>query len=434
MASSWYDSWMEKKRKYARTDETQMNKDRFFSMTIGTGLPDLVQKSTFSFTGVREGADRFAGKRFDGEASMARIYTRLGNPTTEYVEKLCVKLEGDHILQAAKAAGEDLPVLGGMVFSSGMAAITMCLQALMKKDCEILCADVVYSSTTGYLKDMESRFGIKTHFIDMTDMDLVAKTLDENPKIVAVFCETPDNPTLKVTDIAAVSELAEKHEVPLIVDNTFATPYLQQPLRLGADMVVQSMTKYFNGRSVVVGGSVVGPHEFIRKQLFPMAKDIGACPSPFDSWLNAMNVQTLGHRMEQHCATAKKIAAFLEKHPKVTAVYFPGLESHPQHELVKRQMRHPGAMISFELENGFEAAQKLMDYFAGHDTPMELAVSLGCAVSYIQHPASMTHASVAKEQRLGAGITDELVRISVGLEGEETLLHHLEKGLEKAYA
>ena len=249
-----------------------------------------------------------------------------------------------------------------------------------------------------------------------------------------VFCETPDNPTLKVTDIAAVSKLAEKAEVPLVVDNTFATPYLQQPLRLGADIVVQSMTKYFNGRSVVVGGSVVGPHEFVRKHLFPMAKDIGATPSPFDSWLNAMNVQTLGRRMEIHCESAKKIANFLNEHPKVTQVYYPGLESHPQHAVAAKQMRYPGAMISFELENGFEAAQKLMDYFGRHDTPMELAVSLGCAVSYIQHPASMTHASVAKEQRLGAGITDELVRISVGLEGVNTLLHHLKTGLDLAYA
>lgn len=434
MTHEWFGPWLETKRRFARTDEIFMDRDEFFALTVGTGFPAIAQTSTFSYADADEGALRFSGASVDGEAPFARIYTRLGNPTTEVLETLLVDLDARHIAEAARAAGVEGPTVAGQVFSSGLAAIGTTIVSLAHAGDEILVGDVVYGGTVGLLKHFKERFGITTHYVDTTDAAAVARALDEHPQARMLFVETPDNPTLKVTDIREIAALSEKHGVPLVVDNTFATPYLQQPLRLGADIVVQSMTKYISGHSTSVGGVVVGPHGFIRNHLFPFAKDFGACVSPFESWLNRVTVSTLGHRVEHQCANAQKVAEFLVEHPRITSVAYPGLPGHRHHERAKKQMRLPGAMIAFEMEGGVEPAKKLMNYFARHDTPMELAVSLGSVISYIQHPASMTHAGVPKAERLKAGLTDELVRLSVGIEGATVLLRALDEGLRLAYS
>ncbi|NCB39549.1 MAG: aminotransferase class I/II-fold pyridoxal phosphate-dependent enzyme [Erysipelotrichia bacterium] len=429
---AWFSEWGDRKKKYARTPEKFMSADRFASSGVGIGLPAIVQKSTFSFRNVKDGADRFLGVSKSGERPFARIYTRLGNPTTEYLEKALFQLDCQHIIDAALAADERRPTIASLVCSSGMGAISCTTMALVKSGDEIICGSV-YGCTDSFFRTLE-KFNIKTHFVDTSVTDNVKRILEENPKVAMVFLETPDNPTLKLSDIEAISHLTEPRGIPLVVDNTFATPYLQQPFRLGADIVIQSLTKYVNGHSTSVAGVVIGPYEFMSNYLFHIYKDFGPTPSPFDSWLNSQGLQTLHLRMERVCASALTLAKRLEKHPKVARVYYPGLASHEHHQLALKQMRHAGGMIAVELKDGFEPGRRLMDYFASYTTPAELAVSLGSAVTYFQHPASMTHAAVPENVRLERGITPGLVRISVGLEGVETLWDAIEEGLKLAYS
>lgn len=427
----WFEKWLERKNKYARTNEKFLSEDRFASIAVGIGLPPIVQKSTFSFRNVKDGAERFLGKSKSGEKPYARIYTRLGNPTTEYLEKVLFQLDCQHIIDAALKADEKKPTIGSLVFSSGMAGIACTTFALVRSGTKIVTGNV-YGCTDSFFRSL-SKFGVETIFINTTNLSEVKRTLDEHDNIAMLFLETPDNPTLQISDIEEISKLTESKGIPLVVDNTFATPFLQQPFRLGADIVVQSLTKYVNGHSTSVSGVVIGPWNFICDYLFPVYKDHGPTPSPFDSWLNAQGLQTLHLRMMRVSESALELAKRLELHPKVERVYYPGLRSHPQHEIARKQMKAFGGMISFELKGGFEPARKLMDYFASYTTPMELAVSLGCAISYIQHPASMTHSGIPQEDRIARGITEGLVRWSVGLEGVETLWNAMLEGLELAY-
>jgi len=409
-----------------------MDADQFASICVGTGLPQIYQKSTFSFKNVKDGADRFIGKSQHGEKPFARIYTRLGNPTTEYLERVLFRLECQHMIDKALDNDEREPTVGSMVLSSGMAAISSTLIALLQTGDGVISGNV-YGCTDSLLRMLEKKFGIDVFFIDTADTFAVEKCLDENPHIRAIFLETPENPTLKMADIRATARIARDHGALLIVDNTFCSPWLQQPFRLGADFVVQSLTKYVNGHSTSVGGHVLGPFPFMAGEFFLVAKDLGPTPSPFDSWLNSLSVQTLPYRIDSAAAIASDLAHYLNEHPRVTKVFYPGLPSHPQHHLIGRQMRSGGAMVAFELEGGFEPAVTLMNFFARHDTPMELAVSLGSVISYIEHPASMTHAVVPVEDRLARGITDGLVRVSVGLEGFTVLREAFEEGLRIAY-
>lgn len=430
---AWWDKWIERKRTYARTEERFMDEGLFNAKAVGTGLPPIYQQSTFSFNNVQDGANRFLGKSPSGGKPFAGIYTRLGNPTTEYLEKVMFQLECQHIIDAALANDEKEPTIGVLVTSSGMGAISTCILALLSSG-DSLIAGTVYGCTDSLFRHLSHKFGITVHFVDLSNTEAVNQVLESDPNVRAVYVETPENPTLKLADIQAISHLTEHHEIPLIVDNTFCSPYLQQPFRLGADIVLHSMTKYINGHSTSVAGILLGPWDFMLSDAFIFYKDLGATPSPFDSWLNGQNVQDLSVRMKQQCNSAHEIAGFLDQHPQVSKTVYPGLESHPQHELAKRQMRMGGGMISFELAGGFEAGVKLMDYFARHDTPMELAVSLGSVITYIQHPASMTHSGVPVEERMRMGITDELVRMSVGLEGPSVLLEALTEGLKIAHS
>lgn len=427
----WFPEWIDRKEKYARSSQKQLETDKFASLGVGIGLPAIVQKSTFSFRNVQDGADRFLGVSQSGEKPFARIYTRLGNPTTEYLEKALFQLDCQHIIDAALKADESKPTIGSLVCASGMGAISCTTMALLDAGDELLCGSV-YGCTDSLFRILK-RFNIKAHFVDTSDVQIVEETLQRNPKIAMVFLETPANPALQVSDIEAISKLTQKRNIPLVVDNTFATPYLQQPFRLGADIVIQSLTKYVNGHSTSVAGVVMGPWKFVSELLFPVYKDFGPTPSPFDSWLNAQGVQTLHIRMERACETALEIAKRLQSHKHVERVFYPGLPSHPQHEIVKKQMRRGGGMIALELRGGFQPASNLMNYFASYKTPAELAVSLGSAITYFQHPASMTHAAIPEEERLARGITEGLVRISTGLEGVETLWSAIEEGLEISF-
>lgn len=427
----WWDWWQDRKDRYLIDDEPFVDAGLFASLCVGTGLPDIHQRSTFKFQNVRDGANRFLGHSRSGEKPFARIYTRLGNPTTEYLERVLFQLECQHLVERALAADEKEPTVGSMVLASGMAAIATTLLALLESGDGVIAGNV-YGCTDSLLRTLSRKFGINAYFVDTTDTAAVTAALDEHPEVRVVFIESPENPTLAISDIRALGKLTRSHGALLVVDNTFCSAYLQQPFRLGADFVVQSTTKYVNGHSTSIGGHVLGPFRFMTNEFFVMAKDLGPTPAPMDSWLNSLCVQTLPQRIDAACNNAERLARFLDAHPQVDRVHYPGLASHPHHELSKRQMRRPGAMIAFELKDGFAPAVQLMNYFARHDTPLELAVSLGGVISYIEHPASMTHSVVPPEDRIARGISDGLVRLSVGLEGYETLERAFEEGLRGA--
>jgi methionine-gamma-lyase len=428
---AWWPNWVEKKQKYATTTEKFMDEDRFNAIAVGTGLPDISQRSTFNFRDVKDGAERFLGVSPTGEKPFARIYTRLGNPNTEYLEKVMFRLECDHLIEKALEADEKEPSIGALVFSSGMAAISTTIMGFIKPGDGIVVGNV-YGCTDSFMRYLSDRLGVNIYFTDATKPENIAELIENHPEIVAVLLETPVNPTLEITDIEAVSKITEPNEVLLIVDNTFCSPYLQQPFRLGADIVVHSMTKYVNGHSASIAGVALGPFEYFSTDLFIAYKDFGPTPSPFDSWLNSLCIQDLGLRVKTQSESALEIAKFLEAHPLIEKTIYPGLKSHPQYDIAQRQMKNGGAMITFEVKGGFDAGVRLMDYFARPDTPMELCVSLGSVISYIEHPASMTHSVVPEEARESRGISNGLVRLSVGVEGTKTLTRAIDEGLRLA--
>lgn len=427
---SWWPWWLERKARYVRDAQPFLDAGVFRALAAGTGLPAIHQRSTFAFRSVRDGADRFLGLSKGGERPYARIYTRLGNPTSEYLERVLFQLEAHHVIEKALAADEPEPTIGALTFGSGMGAISTLFLSLARSGDAILAGNV-YGCSDSLLRNL-SKFGVAGLFCDMGDLADVERHLDAHPNVVAIFLESPENPTLRLADIEAISRLAERRGVLTIVDNTFCSPYLQQPFRLGADFVVHSLTKFVNGHSTSIAGALLGPFRFLREDFFPWYKDVGATPSPFDSWLNSMTIQSLAVRQDAQGASALEIATYLSAHPQVRSVAYPGLPGFPQRDLARRQMRDGGSLVSFELAGGERSGIALMDYFARRDTPMELAVSLGSAISYVQHPASMTHAVVPEPDRLARGITPGLVRMSVGLEGAGVLVEHLGRGLEIA--
>lgn len=424
---AWWPWWLDRKTRWVRSAQKQLDAGTFRALAAGVGLPPIWQRSTFPFRNVKDGADRFLGIAKGRERPYARIYTRLGNPTTEYLERVLFQLEANHVIEQALRVDEPEPTIGCLVFASGMGAISsLCMSVLRQGDAVL--AGNVYGCTDSLLRGFE-RFGIEAIFVNTGDAQAVADAFARHPNIALVLLESPENPTLRIADIEAISELTEQHGALLAVDNTFCSPYVQQPFRLGADIVIHSLTKYVNGHSTSICGALLGPFPFLRDDVFPWYKDLGATPSPFDTWLNGMTVQSLAVRQDVQCESASQIAQALENHPKVSSVTYPGLSQFPQKKLVEKQMRNGGALIAFELKGGESAGVKVMNYFARKDTPMELAVSLGSAISYIQHPASMTHSAVPEKARLERGITPGLVRLSVGLEGPDILLEHLQNAL-----
>ncbi len=424
---SWWDWWIDRKTRWVRDAKPQLDAGIFRAMASGKGLPPIHQKSTFAFRSVKDGADRFLGMSKAGERPYARIYTRLGNPTTEYLERVLFQLEAHHVIEKALAEDEKEPTIGALIFSSGMGALSTLFLSLLHSGDGVLAGNI-YGCTDSLLRGL-SKFGVEPYFCNTGDTQAVERMLDEHPNIAVVFLESPENPTLRLADIEAVSRVTEARGVLLAVDNTFCSPYLQQPFRLGADIVMHSMTKFINGHSTAVGGALLGPFRFMKTDFFPWYKDIGASPSPFESWLNSANIQSLAVRQDAECETAMKVATFLSTHPKVASVAYPGLPDFPQRSLVEKQMRKGGSLLCFEVHGGAPAGETVMNYFARKDVPMELAVSLGAAITYIQHPASMTHAVVPEADRLARGITPGLIRLSVGLEGAEILIEHLDRAL-----
>ncbi|PKG24476.1 bifunctional cystathionine gamma-lyase/homocysteine desulfhydrase [Niallia nealsonii] len=334
-------------------------------------------------------------------------YSRTGNPTRHALEELIKDLESGK---------------RGFAFSSGMAAITAVMM-LFKQGDHILLTDDVYGGTFRVMTKVLTKFGIEATFVDTSNINNIQEAIQKNT--VALYLETPTNPLLKITDIKAASTLAKEHGLLTIVDNTFSTPYFQVPLTLGADIVLHSATKYLGGHSDVISGLVAVNDDALGNDLHFIQNSTGGILGPNDSWLLIRGIKTLGIRMEEHERNAKKIVSFLSKHPQVEKIYYPGLPAHPNHEISKRQALGFGGMISFDVGSEEKASNLLskLKYFT-------LAESLGAVESLISVPAKMTHASIPKERRAELGITDGLVRISVGLEDVDDLIEDLKQALE----
>jgi methionine-gamma-lyase len=372
--------------------------------TFGSATVPIYQTSTFSFLNAQDGADRFAGEA-DGY-----IYTRLGNPTIATLERQVAELENG---------------FAGIATASGMGAISTLYMALLSQGAHILGTASVYGPSRGLIEKHFTRFGVECTFVDTSDLAVVEQSIRPNTRLV--YLESPSNPSMIVTDIRRVSELAHARGVLVAVDNTFASPYLQRPLDLGADIVLHSVTKFINGHADVVGGVLVAKTEELYKVLRPMMITLGCNMDPHQAYLVIRGLKTLGLRVERAQQSARKIAAWLESHPKVDWVRYVGLPSHPQHELAKEQMGGPGSMVSFELKGGLAAGRVLMDSVR----LATLAVSLGGVETLIEHPASMTHAGMSREHRLESGISDGLVRYSVGIEDADDLIADLKQALER---
>ena len=372
----------------------------------GTLAMPIYQTSTFIFDSAEQGGRRFALE----EAGY--IYTRLGNPTTTTLENKIAALE----------EGE-----AGIAMSSGMGAISSTLWTVLKAGDHVVTDKTLYGCTFALMNHGLTRFGVEVTFVDTSNLEEVKNAMKENTRVV--YLETPANPNLKIVDLEGVCKVAHTNPNTLvIVDNTFATPYMQKPLKLGVDIVVHSATKYLNGHGDVIAGLVVTKQELADQIRFVGLKDMtGAVIGPQEAYYIIRGMKTFEIRMERHCKNARTIVDFLNKHPKVEKVYYPGLETHPGYEIAKKQMKDFGAMISFELKGGFEAGKTLLNNLK----LCSLAVSLGDTETLIQHPASMTHSPYTKEEREVAGITDGLVRLSVGLENVEDIIADLEYGLEK---
>lgn len=375
-------------------------------------LPPIYQNSVFTFDDTESGASIASGER------PGYYYTRLNNPNHQQLARKLAALEAwDLIRQDPETAPEE--ICGGLVFASGMAAVTAAILACVQAGETVLTQAALYDGTYLFLKNLAPRYGIHVVWVTENTPTGWKEAFDAHPEARLAYLETPVNPALRLTDIRAVSELAHAHGARVAVDNTFATPFCQRPMTLGADLVVHSTTKYISGHGQVLGGAVLTTDlELLHSQLYQIYKLIGGTPSPMDTWMTNIGLKTLELRMTRHCRNALRLAKVLEKQPEVSRVYYPGLTSHPDHQLARVQMNDYGGMIAFELKGGLEAGEWMMN----HVKVATLAVSLGNVDTLIQHPASMTHCNTPRDKRLAAGITDGLVRLSVGIEDGSDLI------------
>lgn len=367
----------------------------------------IYQTSTFVFKNVEEGAKRFLGEE------EGYIYSRLSNPTLTVAEEKVAILEN----------GEK-----ALATSSGMGAISATLWTLLKAGDHVLADKTLYGCTYAYISHGLTKFGVEVDFVDMSDLEEVKIKLKDNTKVI--YLETPANPNLKIVDIQKISELShnKNSNIKVVVDNTFATPFCQKPLLLGADIVVHSATKYLNGHGDVIAGFVVGSQEMINDIRTVGLKDMtGAVLGPNEAFLIIRGLKTFEIRMQKHCENAMKVAEFLEQNEKVEKVYYSGLKTHVGYEVAVKQTQAFGGILAFEVKGGLEAGKKLLNNLE----MITIAVSLGDAETLIQHPASMTHSPYTKEERELAGITDGLIRLSVGLENVEDIILDLEKAFLK---
>ncbi|MFB3850307.1 MAG: PLP-dependent aspartate aminotransferase family protein [Acidobacteriota bacterium] len=371
----------------------------------GAVMPPIYQTSTFTFESAEQGGRRFAGQE------KGYIYTRLGNPTINALENSVAALENGKYAMAT---------------STGMSAVSTIFFALCSSGDHIVASSALYGATRVLLENELKRFGITADFVDTSDKKQIEKAFKKNTKIL--YIETPTNPTLKISDIKWCADYAHKNGALLVVDNTFLSPVLQKPLLFGADIVLHSVTKFLNGHSDVVGGIIILNNDELKEKIGKTLKHLGGTMDPHQAYLVFRGIKTLALRILTAQENARKIARFLKKHKAVKKVIYPEFEKDAEiKKVIKKQMEGYGALISFELKGGFEAGKKLLNSVK----IMTLAVSLGGVESLIQHPASMTHSGVKKEERIKAGITDGLVRLSVGCESAEDLINDLKSALDK---
>ena len=369
----------------------------------GALTPPLHLTSTFSFETAEAGGDTFAGER------EGHIYSRISNPTCDLLEQRIATLEG------AEA---------GLAMASGMGAITAVLWTLLSPGDEVIVDKTLYGCTFAFMRHGLAKWGVTITHVDMTDVENLRAAISDKTRVV--YFETPANPNMRLVDIAAASDIAHAAGAQVVVDNTYATPYLTRPIELGADIVVHSATKYLGGHGDVVAGLIAGTAEQITEIRLVGMKDMtGAVMAPFNAMLILRGLKTLALRMDRHCASARVVADYLEAHPAVSSVHFPGLQSFPQHQLAERQMAQPGAMIAFEIDGGMAGGIQFMNALE----MIQRAVSLGDAETLIQHPASMTHSTYTAEERLEHDISDGLIRLSVGLEDVADILQDLDQAL-----
>jgi methionine-gamma-lyase len=389
------------------------------SNPLNAHVTPIYQTSTFSFPDVQTGAARFQGEE------PGYIYTRLNNPNLEQLALKISVLEGLDLLRAEPERPVE-EICGGLVFASGMAAITAAILARVKGGQTIIAQENIYSATYNFLRNLAPQYGIQVVWVADPIPANWEAAFAAHPQAVLAYAETPANPNMSMVDLAALAQIAHSTGAWLMVDNTFATPFCQRPLTLGADIVAHSTTKYLSGHGLVIGGAVTSSRmEYVKGPLYQMFMILGGCPSPFDAWLVNIGLKTFEVRMERHCANALQIAQYLEEHPKIARVYYPFLPSHPDYALAKQQMLDGGAMIAFEVKGGMKAGVALME----HVRVSTLAVSLGNVDSLISHPASMSHSTLSAEVRQAMGISDGLVRYSIGIENVADLIADLDQAL-----
>lgn len=389
--------------------------------SVHAHVTPIYETSTFEFPDVETGQAIWRNE------IPGHIYTRLSNPNfDELAEKIAV-LEGMDLLKE-KNCSQPSEVVAGWIFSSGMAAITTVLLAILRTGDTIIAQEALYGATFAFLQNYAPRYGINVVWLREPKPEDWTAAFAAHPAAKLAYAETPSNPTMSVVDLRPAAEAAHQAGAWLMVDNTFASPYCQRPLSLGADIVIHSTTKYLGGHGQVIGGALVSTHtNWVKNDLSKMAIHLGNNPSPFDAWLVANGIKTFDLRMQRHCFNAMKVAAFLDGHPAVARVHFPGLSSHPDFEIARGQMSHFGAMMSFELKGGYEAGVKMMNKVK----LATLAVSLGMVDTLIEHPASMTHSKVSPEDRLNQGISDGLVRLSVGIEYAGDIITDLDQAMSE---
>lgn len=371
----------------------------------GSLTPPLFQTSTYTFPTAQYGEQSFSGE------NNGYIYSRLGNPTVHILEERMASLE----------EGET-----ALAFGSGMAAVSTTLFSLISAGDHIVCSKGIYGCTFGLLEMLESKFAVQHDFCDMATEEELLDVIQENTKVI--FIETPINPTMKVIDIETVVAVAKKKGITVVVDNTFCSPYLQKPLTLGCDIVLHSATKYIGGHGDVIAGIVVCKTKELAERMIPVRKDTGGIMSPFDAWLLLRGLKTLAVRMDRHCDNAEKVVEFLRSIPIVRDVFYPGDRNNPDYYVASKQMRKGGGVIAFTVNCTKEETQEILN----HLKMIKIAVSLGDTETLIQHPGTMTHSVVPRELQLKMGITDNMIRISVGLEAWEDIVDDLQQAFAHA--
>jgi methionine-gamma-lyase len=382
-------------------------------------LTPIYASSTFTFDSAQQGSDRFAG------ADKTRIYSRWGNPTFTTAEETIAALE---TFGVTNEDGSPLEVKA-LLHASGQAAMATLFLSTLQAGDTILSHFSLYGGTHELMHKVLAETGIKTTIVDMRNPELVEDSLKKDPTIKLVHIETPANPTIQCVDIDLVTKLAKQHKLLVSVDNTFASPYLQQPFRYGVDFVFHSTTKFLNGHGTAIGGVLLGRDlEFMRTKCWKWFALLGGNSNPFDAFLLTQGMKTLELRMDRHCANAMAVAEYLDKHPAIAHVNYNGLKSHPDYAVTMKQMRHPGALMSYELKGGLDAGRRFIDALQ----MCVRAVSLGTVDTLVSHPATMSHFSIKREERMLYGITDGLIRMSVGIENVADILTDLEQALQKA--